>query len=54
MIKGESIYAVPSLGGSVEALRNQLANSLKQEEANGVISALRDAAEVKDYRADFY
>ncbi|MEO7209963.1 MAG: SurA N-terminal domain-containing protein, partial [Chitinophagaceae bacterium] len=54
VIKGESVYAIPSLGGSVEAMRNQLANSLKQEEANGVISALRESAEVKDYRADFY
>lgn len=54
VIKGESIYAVPSLGGTVESLRNQLANSLKQEEANGVIAALRESAVVKDYRADFY
>ena len=54
VIKGESIFAVPSLGGSVEMLRNQLANNLKQEEANSAIAALREAAKVKDYRADFY
>ncbi|MEO8117464.1 MAG: peptidylprolyl isomerase [Bacteroidota bacterium] len=54
VLKGESIYAVPSLGGSVESLRNQLGNNLKQEEANSVITSLREAAEVKDYRADFY
>lgn len=54
VMKGESIYAIPSLGGSVEAIRNQMANSLKQEEANSVITSLREAADVKDYRADFY
>ncbi|MBS1731442.1 MAG: SurA N-terminal domain-containing protein [Bacteroidetes bacterium] len=54
VLKGESIYAVPSLGGSIEALRNQLGNNLKQEEMNSTMASLKDAADIKDYRSDFY
>ena len=54
VIRGESIFAGASLGSNVETLRTTLETQLKSQAGYRSLNALREAAEVKDYRSDFY
>lgn len=54
VIRGENIYAIASLGGGPDMLRQQLETQLKSQVGYRSMNALRLAADVKDYRFDFY
>lgn len=53
-IKGESIYAAPSLGTNAEMQRDQIQTQLKSQIGYRSLSAVREAAKVEDYRSKFY
>ncbi|MEP6844397.1 MAG: SurA N-terminal domain-containing protein [Panacibacter sp.] len=53
-IKGESIYATPSLGTNAEMLRAQLQNQMKSQIGYRAMTAVKDAADIEDYRFKFY
>ena len=53
-IKGESIYAVPSLGANAETLREQLQNQMKSQIGYRAMNAVKDAADIEDNRSKFY
>jgi peptidyl-prolyl cis-trans isomerase D len=54
VIKGESVYAAPSLGVNAEMLRAQLQNQIKQQIGYRSMTAVKDAADIEDYRSKFY
>ncbi len=54
VIQGISIGAIPSLNGGAGELRIQLESQLKQQLGYDPLGALREAAEIKDYRSSFY
>lgn len=54
VIKGESVYAGSSLGGTPEMVRQSLETQMKSQVGYRSANAIRQAADVKDYRSDFY
>ncbi|QEC68107.1 peptidylprolyl isomerase [Panacibacter ginsenosidivorans] len=54
VVKGESVYAAPSLGLNAEMLRAQLQNQMKQQMGYRSMTAVKDAADIEDYRSKFY
>lgn len=54
VIKGESIYAAPSLGMNAEMLRTQLQNQMKQQIGYSSMNAVKEAADIEDFRSKFY
>ncbi len=54
VVKGEGIYATASIESNPDTERKNMETSLKQVAGYRAIGALRLAAEVKDYRNNFY
>lgn len=52
-VKGETIYTRPALDNNTEMMRSQMEMQQKQQVYTS-LSALRQAADVKDYRSKFY
>ena len=53
VLKGEGISGVANMGQTAEMMRTQMEQALKQPMSQEV-TALRKAADVKDYRSKFY
>ena len=53
VLKGEGISGVANMGQTAEMMRTQMEQALKQQMSQEV-TALRKAADVKDYRSKFY
>ena len=54
VIRGENVYAGSSLGGTPEMVRQSLETQIKSQVGYRSANAVRQAADVKDYRSDFY
>lgn len=54
VIKGENVYAGSSLSGTPETIRQSLETQIKSQAGYRSANAVREAADVKDYRSDFY
>ncbi|CAN5653504.1 peptidylprolyl isomerase [soil metagenome] len=53
-IKGENIFAVPSMGTNAEILREQLATQMKSQIGYRAMTAVRESAKIEDNRFKFY
>jgi peptidyl-prolyl cis-trans isomerase D len=54
VIRSEGVFATPSLSSNPTTLRQTLETQMKSQIGNTSINALRQAADVKDYRSTFY
>jgi peptidyl-prolyl cis-trans isomerase D len=54
VLQGTGISANASLGGGIDALRKQMETQMRSQIGYGALSSLKDAAEIKDFRSDFY
>jgi peptidyl-prolyl cis-trans isomerase D len=54
VLQGNGISASATMGGGVEAVRKQLTSQMKSQLGYGVMSALKDAADITDNRSAFY
>ncbi len=54
VLQGNGVSASATMGGGVDALRKQLASQMKSQLGYGVMSALKDAADITDNRSAFY
>jgi len=54
VITGTGISANASMAGGVDALQKQLEAQMKGELGYGIMSSLKDGADIKDYRSTFY
>lgn len=56
VVKGESIFASSSLGSNPTTTKQQLENQLKMQAGNfnALVASLKEAADIQDYRSDFY
>jgi len=53
-IKGEGIFAAPSMGTNAEILREQISNQMKSQIGYRSVTAVRDAADIEDNRFKIY
>lgn len=53
-VKGESIFAAPSMGTNAEILREQLATQMKSQIGYRAMTAVKEAAKIEDNRFKFY
>lgn len=54
VIRGENVYAAPSLGSNPEMIRSSLESQLKSQAGYRSLSALKESADIEDFRSTFY
>jgi peptidyl-prolyl cis-trans isomerase D len=54
VIQGTGISANASMAGGIDALRKQMEIQMRGQIGYGIMSSLKDGAEIKDFRSDFY